>query len=346
MKLELIELKDFQAHSKRALQLSPEITTLTGATDTGKSAVIRALRWLTLNDLPGDEFVKQDTRQAEVTVHIQEGNGTQKGTYFEVKRIKGSGANIYEMDGEEFKSFSTSVPSAISTALGMSEINFQGQYDSPFWFSESAPEVSRQLNSVIDLSIIDSSLSNIASLVRKASDRKEFSEERLSKSKEQLQSLEGQRERISEFKKLKRLSNTHEEISNRADRLRNLLEDINSNQAKVLDERAYDGEALLHLAWGFRKAFRKFEVLSNLIQEIDELKTKTTPPPDFEPVKNALEGKWACRAGVEVIERMIASITSAQLRLTNSQTAVTDAETIFHKKTKGQKCPLCGNPNL
>jgi AAA15 family ATPase/GTPase len=51
--LNRIVLENFQRHARLDLPLHP-VTVLWGPSGAGKSSVIRALRWLCLNDLPGD----------------------------------------------------------------------------------------------------------------------------------------------------------------------------------------------------------------------------------------------------------------------------------------------------
>lgn len=196
MKFNAIELRDFQCHKNLEIALSPKITSITGRTDAGKSAILRALRWACLNDFPGDDFIRDGAKQVTVTAHTIKNS---------VERSKGIGGNLYKLNTDEFKSFGQSVPEPIAKVLNLNEINFQGQMDSPFWFSLSAPEVSRQLNRVIDLSIIDTALSNIAAEVRRAQERKTVSEERLKKAELELERLEPQRQRIYDFQSLKKL---------------------------------------------------------------------------------------------------------------------------------------------
>ena len=84
----------------------------------------------------------------------------------EIQRQRSASNNSYGMDGVEFKAFGNDVPEDIARVLNVSELNFQGQHDAPLWFTESAGEVSRRLNYIVDLSQIDSTLSAIDSIVR------------------------------------------------------------------------------------------------------------------------------------------------------------------------------------
>src|SRR6266480_1075955 len=100
MRLLSIELNDFQAHKKVLVELSPTITTIRGPTDTGKSAILRALRWACLNDIAGEEFIREGQKQTTVIVRVQAGDVERV-----IRRIRSTGGvvNTYELGGEEYK---------------------------------------------------------------------------------------------------------------------------------------------------------------------------------------------------------------------------------------------------
>jgi len=155
--IERLLIEDFQAHHKLAIDLDPAVTTIVGPSDAGKSAVIRALIWLATNRPLGDTFIRDGVKQARVTLHV-DGH--------EIVRTRGKSINTYSIDGEELKAFGNDVPEGIANFLNLSNINLQHQHDAPFWFSKTAGEVSRQLNQIVDLSIIDHTLGNLEQVHR------------------------------------------------------------------------------------------------------------------------------------------------------------------------------------
>ena len=155
--LERLTIENFQAHSKLDLKLDPAVTTIVGPSDAGKSAVIRALIWLATNRPLGDSFIRDGETRARVSLLVDSRW---------IVRTRGKSENTYSIDGEELKAFGNEVPSEVSQLLNLSPINLQHQHDSPFWFSETAGEVSRQLNQIVDLSIIDRTLANLDKAAR------------------------------------------------------------------------------------------------------------------------------------------------------------------------------------
>lgn len=106
-----------------------------------------------------------------------------------IVRRKGKIRNEYELDGRKFKSFGAQVPAPVADFLKVSTINFQKQIDPYFWFSNTPGQVSKELNRIVNLEVIDSTLSNISSRLRKAKTTVEVSRSRLKEAKAQRRKL-------------------------------------------------------------------------------------------------------------------------------------------------------------
>lgn len=343
MKLESITLNNFQAHERLEIKFSPTITTIKGATDKGKSAVLRALRWVCLNDTAGVDFIKEGTKRAIVTltvVHEPAPLVRLEEVIVRSKNVDGA-TNTYALDGKEFKAFGQGVPPDIAKTLALSEINFQGQHDSPFWFAETSGEVSRRLNAVIDLSIIDTALANIGAEVRRASERKSLGEERLNEAKTQLEELAPQRERIEEFHNVKVKQTTLKAVAEDYDKLADVLERASSNQARVLAAKAADGGELLAAILSARRAQRSAEMLEEIIYSIGKWQSKAKPPPDFHPVQMAW-GTWAdARAKAERLSTLTGIVFDKLSIIRTLAEEAQQAEAKFHAQVRGKVCPLC-----
>ncbi len=170
-----LAIRDFQVHQGLDIELDPHVTTVVGSSDSGKSAVIRALRWLMTNKPSGDAFIRDGAREVSVAA-LCDGHT--------ISRAKRQGNNEYVLDAQPLVAFGADVPEPVAAVLNISTDNFQGQHDAPYWFSESAGEVSRRLNEIVDLGIIDRTLANLASGLRQARARVDVSVERLRQARE------------------------------------------------------------------------------------------------------------------------------------------------------------------
>ena len=335
MQLISLRLTDFQAHKRLAIDFAPGITTIIGPTDRGKTAVLRALGWVGQNNMAGEEFIREGAKETRVELIVTDGKKLRT-----IVRTKGK-VNSYSLDGKEFLAFGQGVPRDVTQLLQLNEINFQLQHDAPFWFSETAGEVSRKLNAVIDLTIIDSALSNIGAAVRQCTERKATTEERLQEAKTELGRLDSQKARVKEFNELKQKEQGAKEAAGNSSRLEELLERIHSNQAAELRERFQALQAVLSNAQEVVRISRQEIFLQDVIKDIEECQAAAQPPPDFNVVEQAYKGWTRARDRrnglVGLVDRIIEwqGISGRRAEILLKKAAE------FGRKTKGEKCPLC-----
>jgi len=54
--IKYLQIQNFQSHKDSLLEFDPGVNVIVGSSDSGKTAVIRALRWLVWNRPSGDAF--------------------------------------------------------------------------------------------------------------------------------------------------------------------------------------------------------------------------------------------------------------------------------------------------
>jgi exonuclease SbcC len=146
-----LTMTNFQAHENTTIEFQPGVNVIVGPSDRGKSSIIRALQLIFFNRPGGDAFIRHGAKQCHVEVDLAGGNT--------ISRTRSSVKNEYAVNGAVLKAPGREVPKEVSDVYPIQEINFQGQHDSPFMLSESAGEVGRMLNKMVDLTSIDRSLS-------------------------------------------------------------------------------------------------------------------------------------------------------------------------------------------
>ena len=138
-----IELTDFQCHKSLTLNLG-KITTLVGPSDSGKSAIIRALDWAIFNNGKKALLIRRGAKTASVTITVDAHTVTRT-----------TKDNSYVVDGTELSAIGRSVPVDVPNIFRMSEDNIQRQHEYLFWFSATGSELTRNFNRVVDLSRLD-----------------------------------------------------------------------------------------------------------------------------------------------------------------------------------------------
>lgn len=154
-----IEIKNFQSHKDTMIDFDKGINSICGESDNGKTAIIRAIRWVIENRPLGTDklnsFWNKDFKE-EMSVKLYTENGW-------VQRIRTKDRNGYTIctDGTpvELSAVGTDVPQEVKDFLKVNDINFQYQFDSPYLISMSSGEASKYLNNIIHLDSIDSMMS-------------------------------------------------------------------------------------------------------------------------------------------------------------------------------------------
>jgi chromosome segregation ATPase len=333
-----LKLENFQCHGSLSVSFSPTITTIKGPSDVGKSAILRALGWVCRNNITGEEFIKEGKEETRVILTVAVGEGEVK-----ITRRRGR-ENAYELEGEEYKSFGFDVPDPIKKVLSLGDINFQGQHDAPFWFTESAPEVSRRMNAVIDLGIIDTTLANIANEVRRVQERRTLTEERLTEAKDKLKELEPGRERVEEFKLLKDRHDQHFDLETKCISLSGKIQKIQSLRevSRVAEEKAAGGKELVA---GMREVLDQDSRIADLEEYIGDIKrfeAESVPPPDFDVVESCFDQWRDLDAHADTLTRFIRSLVDATAEADTWKEKLRLADKRYHEQTDGRACPLCG----
>lgn len=161
-----MQIEDFQKHELLRVRFDPRITTIVGTNDAGKSAILRALRWVCTNKPDGVEYIRWGVKRSRVRVRI---DGR------DITRTRGPNQNTYHLTGAEpafgtaaFRAFGTGVPDEVAAVAQLTDHNFSGQHDPVFLFHETPTMVVRALNAVVDLDIIDNVLGELATQQRRA----------------------------------------------------------------------------------------------------------------------------------------------------------------------------------
>lgn len=163
--IEKIILVNFQSHTYSELSLSKGVNVIVGPSDSGKTAIMRALRWNMFNDPSGVEFVREGETEVSVTIRFQ--------NKVEVERKRTRSKNQYilrQPDEEEliFEGFGKNVPAEIEEAIGIKKVmlddkkslplNFSDQLDGPFLLQETDAYKAQAIGRMVGVDLLDETM--------------------------------------------------------------------------------------------------------------------------------------------------------------------------------------------
>jgi exonuclease SbcC len=122
---------------------------ITGSSDSGKSAIIRALMWALKNRPSGESFKTWGTGPKDtVEVALEFDND-----WFIKDRV--GGKNRYKTEDGNYEALRSDVPEPINQISNMVEYNIQTQFQPYFMLQDSPGERAKKLNDHVGLSIVD-----------------------------------------------------------------------------------------------------------------------------------------------------------------------------------------------
>jgi len=333
--LSRVVLRNFQGHKRLAVDFDPSVTTIIGPSDKGKSAVLRAIKWVCLNQPAGNDFLHHGAKRVSVTLII---DGTK------VKRSHSNGKNVYKLNKQTYTAFGREVPEPVADFLRISNINFQGQHDAPFWFSETAGQVSRRLNQIVDLEIVDHALSHLGAELRASRTIETDRKEQLSKAKIARKALSYVNQIQTDFMKLKQQGAIAAKNAHTSRVLNDLVEQVSEAEKKVsgTSHRLESTKIVCTAGELARKAGATVDSLGKLVSGIEgSAKIVGQYVPDIEFLTVALVIRNQTRRQWNSLGAALSAIENKQNTTDYMASSLIEAKNKLAEITK-ERCPLCG----
>ena len=259
-----IILQNFQSHKYSIVELDEQLNVIVGPSDSGKSAIIRALKWVLYNEPSGDYFIREGEKEASVTVEFSDN--------IKVKRYRSKSKNTYHLfiRGEEqiYQGFGTNVPEEIIQAMEIKKIyldsdesafiNLGEQLEGAFLLSEKNSVRASAIGRLVGVNIIDDALreglrdNRSISTIRKNLEANILSIE----------------DELKQYDYLTEISNRVEKI----EKIKSLIEEKTSKQVKLssLQDKFWETKNSLKETQAYLKRLKNIEILDSTINKIEE----------------------------------------------------------------------------
>ena len=217
-----LRIHNIQSHEDTALVFSDGINVIIGASDQGKSAILRALYWVKYNrplgiDTLASHWIVNDKGNLKgvMSVVLENDDGV-------VERRRTADDNQYIVNGETLNVVKTDVPIQVEEILRLSDTNVQRQLDAPFLLSNTSGEVAKYFNRIVNLDVIDKVLTNAESKRRKNKNDIEYI-------KTDIESLQNKLEEYDWVDEVEPLLKECSKIKSQYDELKSLYEELSKS---------------------------------------------------------------------------------------------------------------------
>ncbi len=339
-------IHNFQSHADTVLDLDLGVNLITGQSDSGKTAIIRALKWLATNRPLGDGFRSWDNKDATSVSVILDDESLlthRPSKYILTKNLEVS----------EWNAVGTGVPETVQQTLNISDLSWQSQMDPPFLLSDSPGEVARTLNEVADLDKIDSTLVNINRMAR--DNRVQLTE--IARAKQQLEidlsafrELDNQLAKISQLKEMERKAGLLEDMVVEGDRLTIQITDQEKELAQYecvdrqlvfvsqLNKKMADYD---DVSEGIGKGQQMLAEIREMNDRLKAIKDPTDAEAELDLLLDMVGQEKGLDSDISRLKDQLSTIQNIKIELKESVTSLTRLEKQWHDQFP-EICPLCG----
>lgn len=195
--LKRVILKNFQSHKYSTIELDEGLNVIVGPSDSGKSAIIRGIKWALYNEPLGDYYIREGETEASVTLEFSNN--------IKVERLRNKSRNayiLYNREGDEivFEGFGNKVPQEIIDILAIKKIpldsnetnaiNLGEQLEGAFLLSEKGSIRASAIGRLVGVNLIDDTLKDTLRDIRSISFQEKSIVENVGKIEKELKTYE------------------------------------------------------------------------------------------------------------------------------------------------------------
>lgn len=344
-----IELTNFRSHKDTFIEFHPGVNVIKGTSHSGKTNIVRAIKWVLLNRPSGTGFIPFTAAKGDETAV-----SLQLGERF-ISRIRGK-ENAYETDEDRFPVVRTDVPDEVKDVLKMDETNISEQQDGPYLLNKPSGEVARIFNECVGLSDIDRINKNLNSITKQAkrnANYKKEEEERISKILAESSWVVGAKKRADSMYLQIDQINKMEETRSGLEETLSSLSVVNDRLAELKDTASLEPKVdkLIKSRETIDKLINKYNYLLNLIEREEETTKKICNLKESLVLEPRIRHLESIQEEIESAKREFRNIERVHNLITVNEQSSRDLKKQMKQEEKKLNelmdrmgiCPLCGS---
>jgi len=343
-----VDIKNFQSHTNSHLEFSKGVNVIVGSSDSGKTAIIRALKWVVLNRPNGDAFRNWSALDSDTKVSVTTFDG------ITVDRTRGVKKNNYTLGKSEFNAISTDVPKEIEDSLSINDINLQQQLDSPYLLSSSPGEVAQHFNKIAHLDAIDSGLKKIESAIRALKQEEKANRARVDLLQEEADRYNFLEKMEIDIDVLESVETTYKQTVSNVSKLGVLIDSIinTTKFVEVENDVAKMQEPLDKVLANIELLALKNKDIKSLLKLYESIQLKEEECLQYEEfikVDLTLDSLLTLMNRHDTLQKDITNLDSLMIRIASVCTSIESGDKLvkaleqkFHQEMPDE-CPLCGH---
>ncbi len=211
-------LENFQSYDTGHFKFSNKVNLITGASDSGKTVIIRALSWVLFNEYTADLLMRNGCKNVEVKIVFDNG-------YFIIRGRKNN-KNYYIIKTEElneYTNFGKEIPHEIQEIFLFKKVNIindkyniliSSQLENSFLLSETDSIKANAIGKLVNIDKLDKATREVSKEIRNKNSEINFNRDIISEKENELKKFDYLEEDKTRLEKLKFIYNNLESNSN------------------------------------------------------------------------------------------------------------------------------------
>ncbi|WP_017727392.1 AAA family ATPase [Halalkalibacterium ligniniphilum] len=231
-----VRLENFQSHLDTSIDFSTGLNVIVGQSDSGKTSILRAIRWVLYNQPRGTDFMRVGADFVRVTVTFS------NKTTIVRERTASKNRYVIKKEGEDdlvLEGFGTNVPEEVLQAHGMKPLRIDRdhelllhvsqQLDGPFLLDQPASLRAKAIGRISGAHFLDMAIRDTTKDVAKLNQQARYEEEEIERLTEALVPYESLDEQKRQLQEIEKKLEIFKQMKKRQERLSMLADSLNEN---------------------------------------------------------------------------------------------------------------------